>query len=195
MYPNPQIYNNLKCIFVHIPKTAGTSIEQCLKDSNDVDQIVGGHTTCQALIHYKKTEFCNMFSFAIVRNPYDRLLSAYKYMLKMETNDILGNEPIKECKDFKDFVMNYLTPETISNMHLRPQYEFVTYNGEICVDYWGKYEQLDSVWKVICKKIKKEIKLPWLNKSNSEPYYSFYDDEMREKVKRLYLKDFLYFKY
>ena len=51
MYPNPQIYNNLKCIFVHIPKTAGTSIEQCLKDSNDVDQIVGGHTTCQALIH------------------------------------------------------------------------------------------------------------------------------------------------
>ena len=195
MYPNPQIYNNLRCIYIHIPKTAGTSIETCLKDQNDIEQIVGGHTTCQALMYHKKNEMSNLFTFTVVRNPFDRLLSAYKYMLKMETNDILGNEDIKKCENFKDFVINYLNEETISNMHLRPQYEFVVYNGKICVDYWGKYENLDRTWEIICKKLKKDITLPWLNRSNTEHYTTFYDEEMITKVRRLYHKDFILFYY
>lgn len=195
MYPNPQIYKNLKCVYIHIPKTAGTSIETCLREQNDIQQVVGGHSTCQALMHHKSKEMSNLFTFTVVRNPFDRLLSAYKYMLKMETNDILGNGDIKECVDFRDFVMNYLNSETISNMHLRPQYEFVVYKGEICVDYWGKYENLDRVWKVICKKLGKDISLPWLNKSNTEHYSSFYDDEMIVKVRRLYQQDFNLFGY
>jgi len=186
----------LKCVYIHIPKTAGTSIETCLKNENDINQVVGGHSTFQALMHYKETIMCNLFTFTIVRNPYDRLLSAYKYMLKMETNEILGNEEIKKCENFKDFVMNYLDETTIlSNMHLKPQYEFIVYQGKISVDYIGKYEHLVKDWKVICKKLRKDIILPWLNKSNTEHYSGFYDDEMKNKVKKLYYMDFTMFNY
>lgn len=197
MYKNPQIYNNLKCVFVHVPKTAGTSIEKCLVDVDDKTKVVGGHSTSDALLKHRTKEFSNYFTFTIVRNPWDRLLSAYLYMLKMDTNDILGNAEIKKHTTFDSFVMNYCTPETINNnMHLKPQYLFVCIDDKIGVDYWGKYENLNESWKIVCHKLGKDIQLPWLNQSNSKKEFkSFYTRPAIEKVRKLYQKDIQLFGY
>lgn len=197
MYKNPQIYDKLNCIFVHVPKTAGTSIEKCLRDINDKNQIVGGHSTSDSLLKFKKRDFSNYFTFTIVRNPWDRLLSAYLYMHKMDTCSILGNKPIKEHKTFESFVMNYCTEKVIhENMHLKPQYIFLCIKDKIAVDYWGKYEHLNDEWSLICRKLKVNINLPWLNKSNeSNEYTSHYTEEMRKKVEKLYIKDIILFNY
>jgi hypothetical protein len=81
-------------------------------------------------------------------------------------------------------------------MHLKPQYTFVCYKGEIAVDYWGKYEELDKTWKLICKKINQNIMLPWLNKSNDKcEYKSYYTEKSMNKVKALYKKDIELFDY
>jgi len=197
MYKNPQIYNNLKCIFVHVPKTAGTSIENCIRDINDKNQVIGGHSTSDSLLKHKKREFSNYFTFSIVRNPWDRLLSAYLYMHKMGTCSILGNEPIKEHKTFESFVMNYINEINIhENMHLKPQYIFLCINDKVAVDYWGKYEHLNNEWEIISKKMNVTVKLPWLNKSNDKnEYKSYYTNEMKSKVEKLYIKDIQLFKY
>ena len=197
MYRNPQIYNNIGCLFVHVPKTAGTSIEKCLQEVNDKQQVVGGHSTCDALIKHKTKDFSNLFTFTIVRNPWDRLVSAYLYMHKMGTSDILGNSEIKKYKTFDSFVAEYCNEKTINeNMHLKPQHLFLCVNGKLAVDYWGKYEELEHSWKVICKKINKNIKLPWLNKSNeTREYKSYYTSQTKEKVRKLYMKDIQMFNY
>ncbi len=88
VYPNPQIYPHLKAIFVHVPKTGGTSIERTLRESPE--QVVGGHTT--ALGYRKKfpDEFAEFFTFAVVRHPATRFLSAWRYLRAMPVNPALN---------------------------------------------------------------------------------------------------------
>ena len=71
--------------FIHIPKTAGTSVEQFIKDNgkNEINYL--GVQNNRSMHHYtalelKKLEphiFDIYYKFSIVRNPYDRLLSEY----------------------------------------------------------------------------------------------------------------------
>src|SRR6187402_3169911 len=66
-----------QCIFVHIPKTAG----------NSINRVFGvGWENHKDLARYHaeipRETFERYFKFAIVRNPWDRLLSDYNYQKK-----------------------------------------------------------------------------------------------------------------
>lgn len=86
-----------ECIFVHIPKCAGTSIESVIwpgprdesqlwmgfVDSFHNDYQTGGlqHLKAHQVRHHVGAEtFGRFFKFAFVRHPYDRALSQYGYM-------------------------------------------------------------------------------------------------------------------
>jgi hypothetical protein len=70
--------NRHRCIFIHIPKTAGASIALSL--FNEPPRHV----------HYRDFEIANpdkfrrYFKFAFVRNPWDRLVSSYFYFAVAE---------------------------------------------------------------------------------------------------------------
>lgn len=78
-----------KFIFIHIPKTAGTSIEEALRDEscqllpNEWDHGRISHTplnylTLQELVDYgllTPAQLKSYFKFCFVRNPWDRLIS------------------------------------------------------------------------------------------------------------------------
>ena len=68
LYPKPQIYHDLKAIFVHVPKTAGTSIERQLAESSGIE--IGGHTTAPAFRRAYPKEFASYFKFTVVREPF-----------------------------------------------------------------------------------------------------------------------------
>ena len=92
------VINDLKCVFVHIPKTAGTSIEQVLYPllSNDGTVISGmsdtnlfagwnkehkfwmHHATMQQINELYEKDVSNYFKFSFVRNPYERAISDWK---------------------------------------------------------------------------------------------------------------------
>ena len=68
------ISHHHKCIFIHIPKTGGTSIENVLRQ----DKSKGSdHRLLHEYSHY--SVFNSYFKFAIVRNTYDRIWSLYSY--------------------------------------------------------------------------------------------------------------------
>ena len=87
---------NRNFIFVHIPRTGGTSIEEMfgLKEGSCLFGLApyGGtidamaspqHLTWQQLIQILPTSFTDSaYKFAFVRNPWDRFLSAYRYRLR-----------------------------------------------------------------------------------------------------------------
>ena len=67
---------NLKSLFIHVPKTAGTSIEDALFNIRNRSQ--------HAPVSYWRSRFHadewqKMYKFAIVRHPFHRLISGYTY--------------------------------------------------------------------------------------------------------------------
>ena len=82
------ISHSKKFIFIHIPKTGGSSIEIVLKEFiNENCNIMGENTYFYPDIkHYTATELLNRYGenkfndylkFCVIRNPWDRLLSLY----------------------------------------------------------------------------------------------------------------------
>src|SRR5258706_16293188 len=79
-------FDEHRCIFVHIPKCAGNSVTKSLSQFGGFDC---GHTNLKRFqIMFGPEEFNRYFKFAFVRNPYDRLFSAFLFMKKGGTNEI-----------------------------------------------------------------------------------------------------------
>ena len=70
------INDNLKLIFVHIPKTGGTSIKKSLGITN---RSLGYHKRANDIKKEIPDKWKNYFKFSVVRNPYDRVYSIYSY--------------------------------------------------------------------------------------------------------------------
>lgn len=97
-----------QCIFIHIPKVAGTSITTLLHDGSDRNstdgwdpkkQIWRQHATCQELLSLgiidAKT-FGNYFKFTFVRNPWARMVSEYTWRVKNDESFFVSWLPIKK---------------------------------------------------------------------------------------------------
>lgn len=180
-----QVFHDLKCIFIHIPKNGGGSVRLALSK----DKHYGGHTS---LIEYKTKlpkEFNDYFKFAFTRNPYDRFISAYKYLKRRIDAQNPRFTPYiskDEIKDFKSFT-NMAKTKYLTITHIRPQYLFlIDEKNNIGVDFLGKFETLYNDFHTICLKLNINVSLPHLHKSKNKPKLT---DEL-ETIKQLYRKDY-----
>ena len=196
------ICHNKKCIFIHIPKTAGTSIEQFIKDNDRNPIILLGVRNGRSMHHFSALEIKSIFpdlfkkyyKFSVVRNPYDRLLSEY-YWCKIPN---VGYKFGKTKIEFLNYVSQVIKQKAYFNNifhdHFMPQYLFL-YNpqNQLLVNNLFKYENLDSAIEFIKKKLHINQNLDQLNKTTSEK--TDWTIEEKEIIYELYKKDFLYFQY
>ncbi len=165
-----------KCIFIHIPKTAGVSVSVSL-----LGEGIGNIPALYYKVLFGKEDFNNYFKFAFVRNPFARLISAYEFLQSG------GGGPydekivsiIKPYKCFENFVMQYLNQITIkTNRYFRPQHYFVcNLNKETMINYVGRFEELEKDYEFIRTKIGTGEPLKKMNVTKSkkfslEEYYS-----------------------
>ena len=190
-------FNKSNTIFIHIPKTAGISLVNGIY--GDVSN--EGH---RKVHFYKKIfgkKFKKFFVFSFVRNPYDRLYSAYKFLQTGGMN-IHDKNAYKQYligyKNFEDFIFNGLNNQIVNEIvHFKLQSEFICNNyGEIIVDFVGKYENIDKDLSQLSKLINKDIFLPHLNKGKAKQKYDkIYTNEMKDIVYKMYRRDFEIFNY
>jgi len=186
----PQIFHHYKAIFIHIPKVAGTSMERALELSR-MDN-VGGHSTALAIrIQYPK-EFNEYYKFSFVRNPYDRISSAYFYLKNIKAGGDHQNQLVHLSKDINDYIENYLSKETI--IHLWPQYKFITGPfGNILIDSIFRFENLEEDWEKVCGKLKVNLNLPHFRPTKKKLFE--YTPNSINIINKLYKKDFELFGY
>lgn len=197
-YPFRQYFDAHKCIFIHIPKAAGTSILSSLAEGSKFyrDHAHWGE--------FKKADvkaFNSYFKFTIVRNPFDRLVSYYTYMINggngsmdLEFSRILN----ENYETFDKFVLDYLSIERIyTNPMLVPQYVFThSYTGENMIDYVGKMETIEQDLAYISSVLDHNIEVIHLNASKRKGYKAYYNTKaVRNKVSELYSKDIAIFDY
>jgi len=197
-------------IFIHVPKTAGTSMES----------IVGG-TSHETIYGYHKEgiDIDKYFKWMYVRNPYDRLYSAYKHCLR-SPDIFIENKQRYGCiiEDFKtilnsgfdcfidnihrffDFDIQNVDHEVMRGdkvfiAHIIPQHYFCTIDGVSYINFVGKFENLENDWKKLRDILSLQLDLPCLNKGdNSEAVISLQQKNI-DKINELYRKDFLLFNY
>ena len=185
-----------KTIFIHIPKTAGVSLAKAIYG----DVTLEGHRSFYFNMIALNIENQKYFTFTFVRNPFDRLYSAYKFLKKGGMNNLdklVFHTHLSEFKDFEDFILNGLNKKIIYEItHLIPQYDYICdKNGRVLVDFVGRFEDLDNDIILLSKILKKNIKLSHHNYNKKLDYKEAYTDKMIDKVHQIYRKDFDIFKY
>ena len=190
-----------KCIFIHIPKTAGTSI---LHQINNGQRIPRNHATWKEYQKRSPHFFRYYFKFAFVRNPWDRAVSIYSYISqKEEAKTTLGEVPLRdiflnEIDSFEEYVMKFLNKDIIyTHALLMPQWLFIMDEMDIMqVDFLGKYEKLDVDYELIKNMIGlKAPKLEKINTSYRKNYRDYYSEASKQKIAELYSKDIKLFGY
>ncbi len=220
-----------KAIFVHIPKVAGQSIETVfLKDLGlnwktrkplllmPNDQAENGpprlaHLTSVEYVkyHYLSEElFKNYFKFSFVRNPWDRVVSFYKFLYY-----------VKGVK-FEVFVKKILPGLVNKNdFFFKSQYDYLYCKGVPCVDFIGRFENLNEDFSKVLDKLGfSNLELQHINKSKLKKrkysnikiifkqlsisagkqtiyssYRSFYNQESIDIIAELYQNDIECFQY
>ncbi len=200
---NPGHYYSLapfdyyRCIFIHIPKTAGISVTHALfGNSAGVHKSVKNYQDI-----FPSRTFNQYFKFSFVRNPWDRLFSAFNFLKRggLHNKDAEWAEiHIDKFDTFEQFVHQWVTQENIfKGIHFYPQNWFLTdKNDHIPVDFIGKFESLDQDFRFICHKIGINAKLIHKNASGKKKNFrDFYSTEMKNIVHEVYSTDIEKFKY
>ena len=183
-----------KFVFIHIPKTGGTSIECLFINNAHIKDVAGKHNMVSDI----GSEFLKKyFTFTFVRNPWDRMVSYYKFRIKRSFNMFNHGESFKEwirflCSDEVQKINAYHF-----NLAIKNQREFlVNESNEISVDFIGRFENFQQDFDTICDKIGiPQQQLPHKNATKHKHYTEYYDDETREIVAEKYAKDIEYFEY
>lgn len=179
-----------KVAFIHITKTGGVTMQDELGLENNGD----GHIE----YNHFRDKYPGYDINAIVRNPYDRFVSAYAFMELYNKN-----KPNKQrYKHYTDLGIKGVAKIFDDIGHnctalLRPQYTFVCNDdGNIACNIY-KFEKLYDAYVDMCKKINKEPKdiLPVHNSSGHKDYRLYYNEEMKEQIYKYYQKDFELFGY
>jgi hypothetical protein len=217
------INNTHKFIYLHVPKTAGTSIATLLSPltalfdleigATDFGEKIQGayHEKFQVAKHSTLNDIHNVmdenlfksyFKFSFVRNPFDRVFSAYNFFRVWASPDRNFNNLIRSFDSFSQFInSNCLTDVLVPDNILFPQTHWLcSESNGIAMDFIGKVEEMAEGLEIISDKIKvKELinkqQLQILNGSILELERILLNSKTIEKIINIYEFDFKQFKY
>ena len=199
------VFHQHRCIHVHVPKTAGQAIKRCLGEGlfNNVvfpvhepsAGINGEHLTAiEMRSHDPDGLWEQYFSFAIVRNPWDRMVSEFFWRQRMAPRRV----SFPDFEMFLDAVEHGWDFEDTDLRHTLPQKSFVTDSeGRLLVDFLGRHENLhEDPLNVLEKLVLQRQPLPMVNNQYGREHYScYYTPAARDQVARLFKDDITFFGY
>lgn len=213
-------YNlELKSLYIHIPKTAGTSMEAVYWIGKGFNK----HEPVSYFYEQSKNapdgelDLDKFYKWTFVRNPYHRFMSGViNHVLKGRFIE-LGEEGKRNHEIIKDEVTKFIlkhgagydyprhaqpnqTRETNFNRFgvLKRQIRYVTLEDKSInvMDFCGRFENLEEDWAKLCEHFGRQpTRLPHRVKGFKIDYDSLYTPETREIIYNYYKPDFEMFGY
>lgn len=184
--PAMLIDHDRQFIFVHIPKTAGQSVSAALGHPKNQKP----HSIKQHLLR----ENPSYLRFCFVRNPWDRLASAFFYSKRMVKKGVINNDRVRiylaEHPDvtFEQFVTDFVDEDIKrKSVHFREQVYWIDRTSP---HFIGRFESMQEHFAWLTRIIGIDAELPQLNASGSvTSYSSLYTPQAIEKVAAIYAAD------
>ena len=186
-------------LFVHVQKTAGTSITELMAPyalappAARWDKLVSdlGLRRDWRRFHFRRHAplaraervlppelFGSLFKFAFVRNPWDRLVSWYAYVL--EDRGHHRHARVRRMPDFAAFLQSEARKQRHSQWWMLQDR-----TGRLGVDFVGRFESLEHDLAQVCARLGIEHQpLPRVKASRHEPYQKFYPPALVDFVAR-----------
>lgn len=202
---------NKKLLFYRIPKNASTSIYNHISGFNiiherfddilkNADQQIyynwfcPSHSTPKELYKTLGNEMENCIRFAVVRNPWDRMVSMYNQNRKIKSYKVLGYKPNMTFKEFCELAYQNKSNEKFIASIPQIEWTHTKYQPHDIL----KFETLQDDF---CKMIEKykinyiSSKLPHENKTHHAHFSEYYDLQSKEMIGDLFKEDIKIFKY
>ena len=197
-----------KIIFIHIPRTAGESIEKCLDIyGGNPNETFWGVTDGQEVLQHKSAEelksklnddtlWHGSFKFSVVRNPWSKSVSEYHWYLRYG--------PYCTFKTWASSLRDRIQLNRVINIaevgHNLPQHSFLFDKDEgLLVDKVLKFEHLEAEFGELLRQ--RNIKAVLGNDGRtasggiSGDFRTYYDGETIETIESIYRKDLVLFGY
>ena len=181
-----------KHLFVHIPKTAGRSVFLML---NNGEALQGSHASARDYKSYLGAQYENYFSFAIVRNPWDRMVSLYFHRKQYSTTTNARND-FQSFEEFLWYVYDSFK-EGNCNKFNYTQSSYICDGDKVLVKFIGRFETLEQDIKLIFEHIGIIVpsQLKHEHKTSREHYTKYYNDELVQIVNDVFIEDINRFNY
>jgi hypothetical protein len=171
------IDHKYKCVFIHQRKCAGSSIIQAfgykLKD-------LDWHFANDGLLSPEWPQVPEgYFKFAVARNPWERLVSGWKFFKGPR------RVPLR-------LLLEHMPDKGLLYRHLtRPQSATIyTPAGELVVDKLIRFENLQAEFDEVCDMIgRPRSTLPHDNRTKHRPYQEYFDEASRKLFDQLFARD------
>ena len=207
------ICKKIRTIFIHIPKNAGSSITQYFKSNFLESELkhwaLSNQTKHETYFEIQKkgknlsilknfffdASFLDFYKFAVVRNPYDRMVSLYFYLKQRHSQNLLEKNNVDSFDEFIYLLEN--SDSWIYNLYstkLQLKY-LVDENQIVAMNYICRFENIHQDLATVSKQIGVNIKLPHENKSCHSSYKKYYTNNTKSIVSKYYSKDLNFLNY
>ena len=182
-----RLFDNFE--FIHINRTGGTSIVKALG-------LPFEHKTALDIIgRIGQAEWDRRFSFAVVRNPWDKVVSHYHHRVQINLTGLgVATIPFGEWvrQAYGDRNPAYYDPPLM----FAPQLDWISgRDGSIVVDSICRFENLENDFATVARRIGRQATLPHLNSSRHGLYREYYDAETARIISDRFQKDIEAFGY
>lgn len=208
------ISRQARCIFVHVHKTGGTTVEALLR-AHLPDLVRLGFKHDHAAWHrHAVPQWDDYFKFTFVRNPWDRLVSWHAMIRAQERRRRvfdrrkakhppiqLWNYVLRHGRRFEDFVLH--CTEVIEDLHhgrkcvIWDQLDYLAGpDGTLLVDHVGRFENFAAELHAVLTRLGIDAgNVPHTNASRHTHYADYYTPALAAAVARRHARDIAAFGY
>lgn len=182
-------WNKTGIIFIHIPKTAGVSINYALYGKTL------GHFEISQIRKIYPNLVQSCFSFAVVRNPMSRLISSYHFAKSGGTRFMkISNPQLYQSKyfnSFNQFVKDWLRFQDLNQLDgvFKPQINYLNDNGTILTNQFIQLEKIFNNTIVLQNTNNTVLKINHYNSNSFRENFEI-KSQTEDLVKDLYFQDY-----